>query len=338
MRRCWLVVGLGALVGACGGGRGAAPSSDGQSAAVSATDAGAAATDASRAIDAGVSQGRHVFVIAMENQSAGSVYGSSHAPYLNGVLLPAYAHATNFVDELSGLPSEPHYIQMEAGTNAFADVTFQTDDAPSATNSTASPDHLASQLRAAGGDLDWMAYVEGVDLSAEPCPIAGAGTYVPRHDPFLFFQDVSGAPPAKTTPLCTAHHKPLAALADDLAAGTLASYVFITPNLCHDMHGSSSCPSADNVQMGDTWLSTAMPPLIDYVNAVGGVIFIIWDEENHVPFFAIGPDVKAGYGSPVALTHRSLLKTVEEIFGLPILPTVQDANDFGDLFVSGTVR
>jgi hypothetical protein len=74
------------------------------------------------------------------------------------------------------------------------------------------------------------------------------------------------------------------------------------------------------------------------VNATGGVIFVVWDEENHVPFLAIGPTVKSGYTSQVALTHRSLTKTVEEVFGLPILPTVTDAADFGDLFVSGSVR
>ena len=97
----------------------------------------------------------------------------------------------------------------------------------------------------------------------------------------------------------------------------MASYVFIVPDLCHDMHGTTACPSTDNVNMGDTWLSTAMPPLINYVNANGGVIFIVWDEENHVPFFAVGPTVKPGLQEPAALTHRSLTKTVEEILGLP---------------------
>jgi phosphatidylinositol-3-phosphatase len=279
-----------------------------------------------------------VFVIAMENESAGAIYGSSHAPYINGVLVPTYASGSNFLDELPSLPSEPHYIQMEAGTNAFADVTFQTDNSPSASNSTATTQHLATQIRAAGGGLDWMVYVESVDLSAAPCPIANSGTYVPRHDPFLFFQDVAGAPPSKTNAGCAAHHKLISALNDDLAAGNVASYVFIVPDLCHDMHGTAACPSTDNVKAGDTWLSTAMPPLIDYVDANGGVIFIVWDEESHVPFFAVGPSVKPGYASPAPLTHRSLTKSVEEILGLPVLPTVSDATDFGDLFVSGSVR
>jgi hypothetical protein len=32
-----------------------------------------------------------IFVIAMENERAGAIYGSSHAPYVNGVLMPNYA-------------------------------------------------------------------------------------------------------------------------------------------------------------------------------------------------------------------------------------------------------
>jgi phosphatidylinositol-3-phosphatase len=280
----------------------------------------------------------HIFVIAMENESAGAIYGSSHAPYINGVLVPTYSSGANFTDELPTLPSEPHYIQMEAGTNTFADATFTTDNSPSASNSTATSAHLAAQIGAAGGGLDWMAYVESVDLSAAPCPISNSGVYVPRHDPFLFFQDVSGSPPSKNNGGCAAHHRLISALNGDLASGNVASYVFIVPDLCHDMHGSTACPSTDNVGTGDAWLSTALPPLISYVNAQGGVIFVIWDEESHVPFFAIGPTVKPGYSSPVSLTHRSLTKTVEEAFGLPILPTVEDAPDFGDVFLSGAVR
>ena len=47
--------------------------------------------------------------------------------------------------------------------------------------------------------------------------------------------------------------------------------------------------------------------------------------------------VKPGYTSTVAFTHSSLVKTIEEIFGLPILSTVASANDFADLFQPGTL-
>ena len=74
----------------------------------------------------------------------------------------------------------------------------------------------------------------------------------------------------------------------------------------------------------------------DHGEAVHG--YFIYETTLHVPLVVRGPGVKPGYSSPVSLTHRSLLRTVEEMLNLPILPTVQDANDFGDLFVSGSVR
>ena len=39
----------------------------------------------------------------------------------------------------------------------------------------------------------------------------------------------------------------------------------------------------------------------------------------------------------IAFNHSSLVKTVEEIFGLPLLPTVASVNDFADLFQPGTL-
>jgi hypothetical protein len=60
---------------------------------------------------------KYVFVIPMENKPASQIYGNTtNAPYINNTLIPKYARATNFNDALPSLPSEPHYIWMEAGT------------------------------------------------------------------------------------------------------------------------------------------------------------------------------------------------------------------------------
>src|SRR6185503_1849700 len=70
-------------------------------------------------IDAAVvPQPRTVFLIPFENKSSAAIYGNTaDAPYINGLLATA-ARATNFGDALPSLPSEPHYVWMEAGTNA----------------------------------------------------------------------------------------------------------------------------------------------------------------------------------------------------------------------------
>ena len=282
----------------------------------------------------------HVFVVAMENENLGKIYGNAtDAPYFNGTLIRTGAWATSFIDQFPvGTPSEPHYVWLEAGTNVFADRTFTTDSAPSASNSTASSAHLATQLVAAG--LSWTAYQEGINATTGSCPIAGSGFYAPKHDPFVFFRDVAGNPPAKTDPACASHFRDLPALAGDLAAGAIANYVFITPNLCHDMHGASGCPDSNWIRAGDAWLGENVPPILAFAEAHAGVVFLLWDEGDatgHLPFVALGPGVKPGYAGAVMYTHSSVLKTVEEILGLPVLPTVMTAEDLADLFIAGRV-
>ena len=94
------------------------------------------------------------------------------------------------------------------------------------------------------------------------------------------------------------------------------------------------------MRAGDKWLKAELPRIIDWVGKNSGVIFIVWDEGDHkpskIPFLAIGPGVKAGYASDVAYDHGSLVKSVEEIFGLPILPKVAGNNSFVDLFKPGS--
>ena len=283
---------------------------------------------------------KHVFVVAMENHDASEVYGdTTDAPYINGTLVPAYAHSTNFNDDLAlSIPSEPHYVWIEAGTNAFSDHTFTTDSDPSKSNSTSSTSHLATQINNATTGVTWRTYQEGLDSATGTCPIHSSGFYAAKHDPFVFFKDVSGSPPSATNAACTSHHRAYSSFASDLLAGDVASYTFITPDLCHDMHGASGCPDSNLIQQGDEWLSSELPRIIAYVKANAGVLFVEWDEGDDtlkMPFLAIGPGVKTGYTGTVKYNHSSIVKSVEEILQLPTLSTVSSASDLADLFTAG---
>jgi len=280
---------------------------------------------------------QHVFVIAMENHATSSIYGNTtHAPYINNTLIPMYGRAVNLIDTITSLPSEPHYLWMEAGTNAFSDHTFTTDNNPSSSNSTASTAHLSTQITAAGST--WLSYQEGLNSTTGGCPIAASGKYAPKHDPFIFFRDVSGSTPSKTNAFCTAHHKALTALATDLANNTVAAYNFITPNLCNDMHDSCS-PVNDPIRQGDTWLANNMPALISYVNAHQGVVFVLWDEPEgstgNIPLLVVGPNVKPNFASAIRYTQGSLVRSVEAILALPTLAAVSGDNAFSDFFNAG---
>lgn len=290
--------------------------------------------------DGTTSGSRTIFVIPMENESASSIYGSANAPYINTTLIPMAAQATMFMDELpSSVPSEPHYVWMEAGTNVFTDITFLTDNDASANNSTNSTAHLVTQLKAA--NIDWTSYQEGITTGTCPITSNSATFYAAKHDPFVFFQDVSGATPSTSNTYCGAHHKAYSDFAGDLAAGTMPPYVFITPNLCHDMHGASGCPSGTstsaNIKAGDTWLSTELPRILAYANAHNGVVYLVWDEGSSnqtIPFLAFGPHVKTGPSATV-YSHSSQVKSIEEQLGVSVLSAVSSANDFAGMFEAG---
>jgi hypothetical protein len=322
------VIGIGLLLG-CTGSPSEPPSAE--------VSARSPAADSGR-LDAPHAPIEHVFVVALENHDLGTIVGNAgSASFINDELLAKYASAANFIDRLPiDIPSEPHYVWMEAGTHTFDDHTFTSDDPPSATNSTSSPDHLATQLAQHG--LTYTAYQEGIDGKTGACPIEGSNYYQPKHDPFVFFQDISGNPPSKSNAKCAAHHKPLTQLEDDLRSGDIANYNFITPDLCHDMHGDEACSEADTIQASDDWLRAHLPALIDFCDANAGVVFVVWDEgesSSRIPFLALGARTKPHYVGDVEYDHGSLVRSVETIFALPVLATVRDTADFSDLFQPG---
>jgi phosphatidylinositol-3-phosphatase len=287
---------------------------------------------------------KHIIVVAMENTDAKHIYGNkAHAPYLNTRLTPVAARATNFIDELPGEDSEPHYVWMEAGTNVFADTGFHCDNDPldrcsgqPAPNWTKSGLHLSAQIEAAA--LDWVTYQQGIDhVHTGDCPIESHGLYAAKHDPFVFFAGVAGSPPSKTDAHCVAHTKNLTALAGDLKNNRIPAYVFFTPNLCNDMHGALAC-LGNRIGIGDKFLSKQLPPLIKWANAHAGVVLVTWDEPedtSKMAFFAAGAGVRKNFAGAKTYTHSSIIKSVEEVFSLPILPAVAGANDLKDLFDTG---
>ncbi len=283
---------------------------------------------------------KHVIVIAFENTDARRIYGNHlQAPYINKKLLPIAARAGRFVDILGlSVRSQPHYILMQAAKRSFSDHTFTTNADPSALNSTASHAHLIWQLNKSAWPVkpSWMAYQQGLNFATGACPITSAYPYGAKHNPFVYFKDISGDPPDANNAYCAAHHQPLSALATDLTTGNIANYVFITPDMCHDMH--DKCHAVSRIRAGDRWLESWMPRLMTWANANEGVIFLMWDEGKNtrrLPFLAIGPGVKKGFASNVVIDHRSFVRSMSEIFEMPMLLAVGNVRSLESLFEAG---
>jgi phosphatidylinositol-3-phosphatase len=274
-----------------------------------------------------------VFLILMENHNWADIKGNPSAPYINHTLLPRASHAERYYNPPGNHPSLPNYLWLEAGTN----FGIGDDDDPSA-HHLGTTHHLVSLLRHAG--ISWKAYQEGISGTA--CPLTGNGSYAPRHDPFVYFDDVTGGNNPRSA-YCIAHLRPYTELARDLRHNTVARYNFITPNVCDDMHDRCS-PLNNTVKQGDTWLSRQVP-LILHSQAYkrGGALFITWDEgsdrgdgssDGPIGLLVLSPVARGhGYANTIHYTHSSTLRTLEEIFGVkPLLGDAAHAIDLRNLF------
>jgi phosphatidylinositol-3-phosphatase len=277
-------------------------------------------------IGTGTSAIRTVFVIVMENHDWSSIAGSASAPYINGTLLPQSSYATRYFGVRH--PSEPNYLWLEGGTDYGIN-----DDADPSSHHLPNRDHLVSLLDQAG--ISWKAYEESID--GAQCPLLSHDLYAAKHDPFVFFDDVTDGENAQS-PRCISHVQPLADLSADLQANTLPRYAFIAPNLCNDMHGASGCADPDLVHAGDAWLAQWIPRLQASPAYASGVIFITWDENEggnaSVGLVVLSPLAKGGgYANALTYTHSSLLRSVQEIFRAgPLLCDAANATSLSDLF------
>jgi hypothetical protein len=105
------------------------------------------------------------------------------------------------------------------------------------------------------------------------------------------------------------------------------------------MHDASGCETNSPIRNGDRWLARALPPILEsdaYQN--GGVVFITWDEgtgtsDGPIGMIVLSPDAKRGYSNAIPYTHSSLLRTLQDIFGVqPYLGDAANAADLSDLF------
>jgi hypothetical protein len=311
----------------------------------------AAATPAATALE-GVPRVDHVVVLVLENESYSATWSpGSAAKYLNslakvGAFVPNYfatGHVSldNYIAMTSGVAGPqiaPTYTDC-LGLNLW--TCTQNVSAAAATGS------IADQVEQAG--LTWKQYSDGTtapcvhaDYSSTAAADAyqgngktsgpGAGKdYADRHNAFLYYSNVVG-----DGARCDAHLRPFTDLSADLAAGTVPSYSFITPDTCNDGHDA---PCADGRPGGlasaDAFLAAQVPALVNWLRAHNGVLFVTFDEggaNDTAGCCTGGPGGMAGFGgqvgmvvlgSPVAAgttatkyDHASLLRTTEDLLGI----------------------
>jgi hypothetical protein len=218
---------------------------------------------------------------------------------------------------------------------------------------------LADQLTSSR--RQWRAYAE--DLANGPKPVPSCrhpstdqpdetqrarpgDAYATRHNPFVYFHSLLDLGD------CASDDLPLTQLAADLASpAKTPNYSFITPNLCHD---GTEAPCLDGspggLQAADAFLAEWVPKILaSQAYRSDGLLVITFGEGppgdssgccqsagaggpagpasggGRVGALLLSRYVTAGGESTTPYNHYSLLRTVEDIFGLPHLANAGQA-------------
>lgn len=278
----------------------------------------------------------HVIVIVEENKSYARIVGTANARRISR-LARTYGSATAMYGEVH--PSEGNYVAMISGsTQGIHDDDVHHADRPS----------LPDQLRAAG--LDWRGYFGSLPAPGSLAVVSAgstvepAGLYASKHNPFVNFDRLRKAPDFAR------HTVDLARFAADLAADTVPAFAFVVPNECdqmhglpvhaahvpHDCHGPAAIVRGDRVagELVDRIVSSKM-----WRSRENAAVVVTFDEDDgstrgaqgccgyepsgttnfgggHIPTVVITNHGPRGVRDATPYNHYSLLRTLEEAFGI----------------------
>lgn len=221
---------------------------------------------------------------------------------------------------------------------------------------------IADQLDAQ--HLTWRGYMEDMGnsttqdrtcrhpplLAPDDTQSARAGDqYAARHNPFVYFHSLIDSPG------CAANDVPLDRLYSDLrSASATPNYAFISPNLCNDGHDA---PCVDGrpggLRSANTFLEALVPQILaSPAFQSDGLLIVTFDESGggsqaccgerapgtlsaggvspgpgggQVGAVMLSPYIAPGTRDQTPYNHYSLLRSVEDIFGLAHLGYAADA-------------
>lgn len=248
----------------------------------------------------------HVIVMIFENEEITNIIGNSSLPNFNR-LAQQYTLLTN--DFAVTHPSLPNYIALTSG-----DTQGITSDCSTCfVNATNLPDSLEQSGRS------WKAYME--DMPA-PCSLTDQGNYAEKHNPFVYYNDIR-----TNTTRCQQHDVPLTQLDSDLQNNQLPAFAWITPNLCNDGHdcGASAAdkflgPEVDKIINSQSFdQNSLLIVTFDEGSTAGSCCGLPKKAGGRITTLLISKLVKAGFQDSTPYSHYSILKTIEDAWGLPEL-------------------
>lgn len=286
-----------------------------------------------------------VIVIVLENQEAASILSASAAqskmPLLREIAAKQRVAANYF-----GVrhPSEPNYISMIGG-DTFG---FDSDAGSCFTRKIKLKCHKTDAPNLVDGleskHISWLALMQSV-----PSPGFLGGdyffttNYAEKHNPFIFFSDIArntermshivplGDPDSIKPFLADAAHAP--------------RFLYVVPDLCHDMHGATACIEKDELyKKSDAYVAALIKNIVAAPAFTDNSAIIVTFDEGTSDGACCGLLSGGGrvatvvikkrpspFRSNLSYNHYSLLTTLETVWGLKRIGHTADRNSNGKL-------
>lgn len=233
---------------------------------------------------------KKVIYIVFENEDQRDVI--SNAYYKS--LATQGVYFTNFTASIH--PSQGNYIAMVAGDNYGINYDSNVDlNVP----------HLGDLLEAK--NMSWQAYAQGYPGNCFTGK--SKGKYARKHVPFLSFTNVSKNPTrcAKVTDDSK--------FFSDWKAGALPDFAMYIPDLNNDGHDTS-------IDFSANWLKKSFDAAFKDPNLMKDTLVVLTYDENsgtsgnQIYTVFLGPMVNVGTQVSAAHSHYSVLKMIEDEWGL----------------------
>ena len=299
---------------------------------------------------------QHVFVIVLSSPGYAQTWGSgSAATYLNGQLRPKGTLLSGYsavsADDL------PNYIAMVSAQPPNPDT--EQDCPVFATFPQSAPVSKSGVVQGSGcvypetvltlpdqvtssGHV-WHGYIEDLASGSPPVtscrhpntgqpdnavtPVTG-DQYLTRHNPFVYFGSLLDLGD------CASDDVDLGALSSDLASASKTPELsYIVPNACDD---GTDAPCVDGAAGGleaeDAFLQTWVPKILAAPAYRTGLVVITFATpaagaaSDQVGALLLSPYVAAGKTEATGYNHYSLVRSIEDLFGLTHLAEASSAS------------
>ncbi len=246
---------------------------------------------------------QHVVIFSFENRTWSNVglgFSATTMPYLHS-LASQCSYFSDWTETNTSQNSLTQYIGETSGVNNTSTVN----DCNPSPSCQSTDDNIFRQVRVAGGTA--RSYVEGATTG---CSASGnAAKHIPALYYFGTYTDGTGS--HNDHDFCNTEVRPYT----EFDVNNLPTYAFITPTLCNDGH---DCNDATV----DAWASTNIQRVLASSAYQAGTVgvFAWYDEDHPVPNLQVVPTSHKGNITQTGVgTHAALLKTIEDMLGVPFM-------------------